>query len=192
MDCDKICKHLGIAATLSKLSGFWVHKSTQRIKPVISSCRLYKKYNTISFTYPKVTNLPKHRVNFVRPFLHIGTDFIGHLSIQVEGERRKMYILLFPCLNIRAVHLELVNDMSTHSVALALVRLFNPYGVPSRIYTDNARAFVVGCKLVKQIFVSNEFVGKISTFNIKHLTIRHGLGAFGKDLLKRLSAVCVS
>lgn len=82
-----------------------------------------------------------------------------------------MYILLFTCLNIRAVHLELVNDMSTHSVVLAMVRFFNLYGVPTHIYSDNARSFVAGCDLVKQVFVSDEFVGKFSTFNIKHLTI---------------------
>lgn len=173
MDCHVKCKHLGIAATLCKfrLSGFWVHKARQRIKAVISSCSLCKKYNAISFKYPKVTNLPKHRVNFVRPYLHNGIDFTGHLWIQVEGERRKMYILLFTCLNIRAVHLELVNDMSTHSVVLAMVRFFNLYGVPTHIYSDNARSFVAGCDLVKQVFVSDEFVGKFSTFNIKHLTI---------------------
>lgn len=89
MDCHVKCKHLGIAATLCKfrLSGFWVHKARQRIKAVISSCSLCKKYNAISFKFPKVTNLPQHRVNFVRPYLHTGIDFTGHLWIQVEGER---------------------------------------------------------------------------------------------------------
>ena len=82
-----------------------------------------------------------------------------------------MYILLFTCLNIRAIHLELVKDMSTHSVILALVQLFNLYGVLAHIYSDNTRAFVAGCNLVKQVFVSDEFVGKFSAFNIKHLTI---------------------
>ena len=82
-----------------------------------------------------------------------------------------MYILLFTCLNIRAIHLELVKDMSTHSVILALVRFFNLYEVPSRIYSDNARAFIAGCNRMKQVFVSNEFVGKFSTFNINYLTI---------------------
>ena len=61
--------------------------------------------------------------------------------------------------------------MSTHSVILALVRFFNLYGVPSRIYYDNARVFIAGCNLVKQVFVFDEFAGKFSTLNIKHLTI---------------------
>ena len=107
----------------------------------------------------------------MRPFLHTGIYFIGHLWIQVKGKRKKMYILLFTCLNIRAIHLELVKDMSIHSVIFALVQFFTLYEVPSHIYSDNARAFVAGGNLVKQVFVSDEFVGKFSTFNIKHLTI---------------------
>ena len=94
----------------------------------------------------------------MRPFLHTRIDFIGHLWMQEEGERKKMYILLFTCLNIRAIS-ELV--MST-SVIFALVRVFILYGVPSLIYSDNARAFVAGCNQE-----SDEFVGKFTTFNIK-------------------------
>ena len=82
-----------------------------------------------------------------------------------------MYILLLTCLSIRAVHLELVNETSTHLVVLALVWFFNPYGVPSHIYSDNACAFVAGCNRVKEVFVYDEFVGKFSTFSIRHLTI---------------------
>ena len=61
--------------------------------------------------------------------------------------------------------------MSIYSVILALVQFFNLYGVPSHIYSDNVRAFVAGCNLVKQVFTSDKFVGKFSTFNMKHVTI---------------------
>ena len=181
MDCRIKCKYFGIAGTLCKLrlSGFGVHQTRQRIKAVISSCSLCKKCNAISFKYPKITNLPKHRVNFVRPFLHTGIDFTGHLWIKVKGERKR-FILLFTYLNIRAIHLELVKDMSTHSVTLALVLFFNLFGVPSHIYS--VRAFDADCNLV---FVSEEFVGKISTFNIKHHTILLYLAWFG-GVLERL------
>ena len=75
--------------------------------------------------------------------------------------------------------------MNTHSVILALVRFFNLYEVPLHIYSDNARAFIAGCNLVKQVFVSDEFVGKFSTFNEKHLTIPL-YSAYFRSVLERL------
>ena len=96
------CKHLGISATLNRLclSGFWIFRARQSVKTVISSCNLCRKFNSISFRYPKVTNLPKHRVNLIRPFLHTGVDFTGHLWIRTEQGDRKVYLLLF---NDRAI-----------------------------------------------------------------------------------------
>ena len=76
-------------------------------------------------------------VNFVNPFHHMGLELTGHLWVW-EGEEMKMYLLIITCFNVRAIHLELVNDMSTHSVVLAIVRFFNIYRVPSHIYSDNA------------------------------------------------------
>ena len=82
MDFHLKYKHLSNVATLSKhcLSGFWINKARHAIKSVISSCSLWNTYNAISFKYPKVTNVPKHRVNFVKLFHHTGIDFTGHLS----------------------------------------------------------------------------------------------------------------
>lgn len=84
---------------------------------------------------------------------------------------QKMYILIFACFNVRAIHLELVEHISVHFVVLALVRFFNVHGVPSHIYSDNARSFVSGCDVIKEVYVSDKFVGKFSTYNIKHPTI---------------------
>lgn len=67
--------------------------------------------------------------------------------------------------------MELVDDMSAHAVVLALVRFFKLYRVLTHIYSDNARSFVAVCNFIKQMFISDEFDGKFSTFNIKHLTI---------------------
>ena len=87
-----------------------------------------------------MTNLPKHRVNFIKPYMHTGVDFTGHLFVKNEfGENSKMYLLIFTCLNVRAVHIELVPDMSAQSFVLAFLRFVNLYGVPSYLYSDNAR-----------------------------------------------------
>ena len=109
----KKCKHLGLQTTLNTLrtSGFWIPRMRQVVKRILGLCMICKKFNNLAFRYPKMTNLPKHRVNFIKPFQHTGVDFTGHLWVKNESEENvKMYILIFTCLNVRAVHIELVPD----------------------------------------------------------------------------------
>lgn len=77
---------------------------------------------------PNVSSLPVPRVEFEVPFRNSGVDFTGHLRVK---EGRKMYLLLFSCLSIRAVHIEVVPDKSVLSLFQALVR-FTKHGLYSR------------------------------------------------------------
>ena len=70
--------------------------------------------------------------------------------------------------------------MSTHSVVLAIVRFFNAHGVPSYIYSDNARSFAAGCNFIQQVHVADEFEKNFTTFNIEHLTIPQFSAWFGR------------
>ena len=112
------CKHLGISATLTKLRmlGFWIIKGRQSVKKAISNCFICKKFNSLCFKYPRITNLPSHRVNLVRPFTDTGVDYTGHLFVKTDNRTvKKYYLLIFTCLNIRVIHMELIQDQSTHS-----------------------------------------------------------------------------
>ena len=121
----------------------------------------------LPFKHPKATNLLKHRVNVIKPFQHTGIDYIGHVWVKTNEGVSKMYLLIFTCLNIRAIHTELVQDMSTHSFILALLRFTNIYGIPSHIYSDNAKSFIAGCKLMDEVFASSEFNDKFEIYHIK-------------------------
>ena len=130
------CKHLGLQTTLNNVrtGGFWIPKMRQVVKSILRKCIICCKFNSLSFRYPRMTNLPKHRVNLVKPFQHTGVDFTGHLWVKnEEGEVVKMYILLFTCLNVRAVHIELVPDMSAHQFVHAFTRFTKVFGIPSHL-----------------------------------------------------------
>ncbi|CAL4085627.1 unnamed protein product [Meganyctiphanes norvegica] len=166
-------KHLGIQATLNnvRLAGFWLTHPYQSVKNVINPCVICQKFNALSYRYPKVTNLPKHRVNFVRPYLHVGVDFTGHIMVREGKTEKKMYLLLFTCLNIRSVHMELLPDMTTGQFVMAIIRFTNEHGIPSHIYSDNAKSFLMGVNHVSTVLASSEFSEHFSLFNIKHITI---------------------
>ena len=168
------CKHLGIQTTLNiiRTNGFWIPRMRQCVKRVLGGCFVCKKFNSLALRYPKMTNLPKHRVNFVKPYMHCGVDFTGHLWIKNElDENVKMYLLIFTCLNVRSVHIEIVPDMSTHSFVLAFLRFVNLYGVPSYLYSDNARSFVAGCNVLQQALVCNEYLEHFQNYDIQHIRI---------------------
>ena len=168
------CKHLGLQTTLSSVrtGGFWIPKMRQAVKNIISKCIVCRKFNSLSFRYPRMTNLPKHRVNMIKPFQHTGVDFTGHLWVKdIEGKDAKMYILLFTCLNVRAVHIELVPDMSTLQFVLAFTRFTNIYGIPSHLYSDNAKSFVAGGEILQRALLSDEYKSKYEAFDIQHVKI---------------------
>ena len=168
-------QHLGISSTLTKvrMGGYWIPKSRQAVKNVISPCLMCKRFNSLSFRYPKITNLPKHRVNLIKPYTHTGIDFTGEIKLREQkGDKfKKMYILIFTCLQIRAVHIELVPDMDTKSLVLAIIRFTNLYGIPSHIYSDNAKSFIAGVDIMKEVFKASDFQEKFSKHNIKHIRI---------------------
>ena len=55
---------------------------------------------------------------------------------------KKYWVLLFTCGVVRAVHLELVDTLSTYDTVLAFRRLVARRGLPKVIYSDNAKGFV--------------------------------------------------
>ena len=170
-------KHLGLQTTLNevRLAGYWIPRMRQSIKNVINECLVCRKINSLAFKYPKINNLPKHRVNLVKPFNHTGIDYTGHLFVKDSktdsNEKQKFYILIFTCLNIRAIHIELVSDMTVKQFVLAFQRFINLYGIPSTIYSDNARTFSAGMKYLEEFLVSQEFSNKFSLYNIRHIRI---------------------
>ncbi|XP_062557361.1 uncharacterized protein LOC134222234 [Armigeres subalbatus] len=69
--------------------------------------------------------LPEARVVPSIPFSRTGVDFAGPVYIKVglrKTVRVKAYICIFVCLAVKAIHLELVSDLSSAAIIAALQR----------------------------------------------------------------------
>ena len=164
------CCHLGINSTLNALrkAGFWILKGRQAVSKVIKNCVTCRRINNVSFKMPPVPALPYDRVNLVKPFDTTGIDFAGPFTIKdSKGTKYKMYILVFTCLNVRAVHMELLESMNIEQFVLAFVRFCNRFTYPKIIYSDNARTFVAGSSLLSDLIQTDIFQDKFCSFNIK-------------------------
>lgn len=94
---------------------------------------------------PQMGDLPPDRVNEARPFSGVGTDFAGPFFVKDTRLRNprtvKAYLCAFVCLATKAVHLELVADLSTPAFMAALDRFASRRGLPSLIRSDNGTNF---------------------------------------------------
>lgn len=68
-----------------------------------------------------------------------GVDLAGPLVLR---DQQKVWIAIFTCAVYRAVHFELVSDISTSSFLLALRRFISRRGRVKTIYSDNGTNFV--------------------------------------------------
>ncbi|KAL4119979.1 hypothetical protein QTP88_012729 [Uroleucon formosanum] len=72
------------------------------------------------FHSPLMGQLSSARVTPSRPFTSTGIDFCGPVYIRQSKNKRacklKTYIAIFVCITIKAVHLELVNDLTARSL----------------------------------------------------------------------------
>ncbi|KAL7644522.1 UNVERIFIED_CONTAM: hypothetical protein RMT77_005354 [Armadillidium vulgare] len=166
------CKHLGIQATLTniRLRGYWITSARNTIRKVISECIVCKKYNSFAFNYPRFTNFSKAQVELFRPYKNVGIDYTKHFWVKVKGspQSQKMYILIYTCLSIRAIHLDLVPDMSSESFVKSFQRFVNLYGVPDAVYSDNARSFIQGVNSFESFVVSENGKEFLRKNQIKH------------------------
>ncbi|XP_071642645.1 uncharacterized protein [Temnothorax longispinosus] len=91
-------------------------------------------------------NLPAHRVTPSRPFENTGVYFCGPIYVR-EGRGRgrkniKAYVAVFVCMTTKAVHLEVVSDLTTEAFLNAFKRFIGRRGRPSDVFSDNGTNFV--------------------------------------------------
>ncbi|XP_018393377.1 PREDICTED: uncharacterized protein LOC108772354 [Cyphomyrmex costatus] len=100
-------------------------------------------------------SLPANRVTESRPFSHCGVDYAGPVILK-EGRRRnarntKAYISVFVCFSTKAVHLELMSDLTSNAFISALRRFISRRGRPACLYSDNGTVFVGAHNQLKEI-----------------------------------------
>ncbi|GFX57644.1 integrase catalytic domain-containing protein [Trichonephila clavipes] len=128
--------HGGVSETLLEIrERFWLIKGRQTVKNILKKCLICKRFSSTSGVQVTAP-LPALRVEQSAPFSVVGIDFGGPLYTKDEN---KHYIVLFTCAVTRALHLELLNNLTTETFLLALRRFISRRGLCSKILTDNAK-----------------------------------------------------
>lgn len=111
-------------------------------------------------------NLPATRLSAVRPFLNSGVDYAGPISIKLSHGRKpklsKAYIALFICFATKAIHIELVGDLTTESFLGALKRFISRRGHVLNLYSDNGTNFVGASRELGKFIQTKTFRDTVS------------------------------
>ncbi|CAG7724746.1 unnamed protein product [Allacma fusca] len=109
--------HAGPQLLLASLSQrYWILRGRDVCKRICHSCVTCVRIRANTQTQ-MMGSLPSSRINPRRAFLHTGVDFAGPYLMRVlkgRGHKQfKAYIAIFICFTTRAIHLDLVSDLTT-------------------------------------------------------------------------------
>ena len=162
--------HAGVAHTLAQLRcNFWIPKGRREVAHVLKKCVTCRRMEGPAFQLPTMPPLPVERVARSAPFQYVGLDYFGPLY--VSGSVSKVWICLFTCLAIRAVHLEWVSSLSTLDFISCLRRFIARRGVPTMLYSDNAAQFKLAATTInnawRTVFHDPSLTSYLATHNIQ-------------------------
>ena len=125
-ECHKRVMHSGVKATLTELrSKYWIVQARNFVRRTLNECVVCRRHQGKPYLSPPAPPLPAFRVREARPFSHTGVDFAGPLYVReiVSSTPKKVWVCLYTCCVTRAVHLDIVPDMT----AEAFIRCFRRF-----------------------------------------------------------------
>ena len=138
--------HAGTQATLAAVrQRYWPINGKMAVKQVTTKCHVCRR---VSAQTPSqlMSDLPRLRVQQYRAFKNSGVDFCGPFLIKNNHQRKgsplKAYIAVFVCFTTKALHLEVVSDLTSSSFKAALIRFISRRGICANLHSDNGTNFV--------------------------------------------------
>ena len=99
------------------------------------------------FQFQKMSDLPKDRIERCPAFSHVGVDVFGPWNVVARKTRgghacSKIWAVMFTCLAIRAVHIEVIEEMTSSAFINALRRFMAIRGKVKVFRSDRGTNFV--------------------------------------------------
>ena len=129
-----------------RAGGFWITGGKRLVSTIIFSCVKCRKLRG-KLEGQKMADLPSDRLEEAPPFTYVGLDVFGPWSVTTRRTRggqanSKRWAVLFTCLCIRAVHIEVLEDLSSSAFINALRRFVGIRGKVKQFRSDRGTNFV--------------------------------------------------
>lgn len=134
--------HEGVSGTLLRMRRkAWVVKGRRIAKKVVENCVKLRAKQCQQL----MSALPPERLRPAAPFEFTAMDLFGPYQVRDEVKKRvrlKVWGIVFSCMASRAIHADIVSDLSTEGFLLAYLRFTSLRGHPSKVWSDPGTNFV--------------------------------------------------
>ncbi len=161
--------HSGVSDTICHVrQRFWIPSIRQQVKSIVRLCTRCRRTGLLTEP-PNPATLPSFRVRGDKAFAVTGIDFAGPFPVRGSSSQpdSKTYICLFTCTTFRAIHLELVEDLTAASFMLAFRSFISHHFTPTMVLSDNATTFECAARALKSLFNSSEVTKYLSDRQIE-------------------------
>ena len=179
LNFDQIAKFFSAKLTCCTVPG-----GRSLVRYFIHWCVICRRYNTSYYRPPPP--LPAYRVQGGLAFSSVGVDYAGPMTIKhythtshninshtKSGARNaytscegKAWVCLFTCCASRAVHLDVVIDLTSRSFIRCFKRFISRRGLPARVVSDNGSTFKASARTLQEIFANQEVKRFLSNYSI--------------------------
>lgn len=127
-------------------NGFWIIGAKKTISFLLHQCVECRKLRGRP-THQKMADLPEDRLSPGPPFTSVGVDVFGPWQIVTRKTcgavaHRKRWAVLFTCMTTRAVHIEVLEDLSSSCFINSLRRFVAIRGPVKKFRSDRGTNFV--------------------------------------------------
>lgn len=127
-------------------AGYWIVGAKRCISSLLHKCVTCRKLRG-KIEHQQMAALPAERLQVAPPFTYVGVDVFGPWDIVSRRTRggvsnSKRWAVMFSCMCSRAVHIEVIETMSSSSFINALRRFFAVRGPAKQIRSDCGTNFV--------------------------------------------------
>ncbi|XP_067950587.1 uncharacterized protein [Watersipora subatra] len=152
--------HQGRRPTLAQLHlrRYWV-AGHSIISSVINSCTICKRLRA-NLQGQQMAPIPEKRTEPSPPFTYVGCDVFGPFLVKDRRSVIKKYGAIFTCMASKAIHIEMIDDMTTDACLNDLKCFIAIRGPVRQLHTDRGTNFIGAANELHGQIQS----GKLSTF----------------------------
>ncbi|XP_065903883.1 uncharacterized protein [Dysidea avara] len=180
MDNHKNLHYGGVNATITTpRQVYWIPSTWQCVKSLLRCCVPCRKLTGKPYKTLDPPPLPKIRVTEVPLFTITGVDFTRVLFVKEGEQEKKVYICLFTCIATRAVHLEVVSDLTVETFSLAFRRFSSRKSLPCKMISDDASTYLAAAETIQKLLQSEILKGALECQNVTWEFIPNGAPWYG-------------